>query len=138
MTPAVDSESGLEAITMQPSRFDELAQRIQTFAMERDWEQFHTPKNLAMAIAVEASELMENFLWAEEGVGHSISADRRLAVAHEIADVLIYLIRLGQVTHIGLLDAVEEKLVLNAQKYPADRVRGKAQKYTEYSDEKPK
>lgn len=106
----------------QPSRFDTIAKRIAAFAAERDWEQFHSPKNLTMAIAIEAAELMENFLWDEEGVGQSVREDRKHAVAHEIADVLIYLIRLGQVTQIDLLNAVEERLVLNAQKYPADKV----------------
>jgi dCTP diphosphatase len=99
-----------------------LQQKVDQFAKERDWEKFHTPKNLSMALAVEASELMEIFQWR----------DGQEAISHEVADVFIYLLRLCSVAGIDLLAAAETKLEQNAQKYPADLVRGKSNKYSEY------
>ena len=110
-----------------------LQQKVDQFAKERDWEKFHTPKNLSMALAVEASELMEIFQWrdGQEDV-LSLSEKTREAINHEVADVFIYLLRLCSVAGIDLLAAAETKLEQNAQKYPADLVRGKSDKYSEY------
>jgi NTP pyrophosphatase (non-canonical NTP hydrolase) len=114
--------------------FDALAEAIHEFAVDRDWEKFHSPKNLSMAISIEAAELMENFLWAEPD--RSIPPERKEAIAHEMADVLIYLIRLAQVADVNLADAIAQKLALNAEKYPTHKVRGSAKKYSDYSEEK--
>lgn len=110
-----------------------LQQKVDQFAKERDWEKFHTPKNLSMALAVEASELMEIFQWrdGQEDVS-SLAEKTREAINHEVADVFIYLLRFCSVTGIDLLAAAEEKLAQNAQKYPADLVKGKSDKYSEY------
>lgn len=111
---------------------DELQARLKAFAEERDWEQFHAPKNLVMALSVEAAELVEHFQWLTAEQSESLSPDTRRAVSHEMADVFIYLLRLAERLDVDLLAAVEEKIRLNAEKYPADRVRGSAKKYTEY------
>lgn len=106
---------------------------IDHFSEVRDWGQFHTPKNLSMAISVEASELMEIFQWQ---VGHedfaSLSGSKKEAVAHEVADVFIYLMRFCSVTGIDPLKAAQEKLKLNDAKYPADLVKGNSNKYSDY------
>ena len=117
---------------MTASPFDKLSRQVHAFAVERDWEKFHTPKNLAMAIAVEASELMEQFLWSEEQSWDLAADKKKDAVAQEMADVLIYLIRMSQVAGIDLVQAAESKLAINAEKYPAEKVRGQSKKYTEY------
>ena len=103
---------------------------IRQFVDERDWAQFHTPKNLAMAMSIEAAEVMEHFQWLP--TGHELTGDRRQAVGHELADVLVYLVRLADVLDIDLPTAVAEKMDLNRAKYPADKVRGDARKYDEY------
>jgi NTP pyrophosphatase (non-canonical NTP hydrolase) len=110
---------------------DELKQCLRDFAAERDWEQFHSPKNLAMALIVEAAELVEHFQWLTEAESRALPPDKREPVAQELADVFIYLVRLADRLDIDLLDAAERKIVLNARKYPADRVRGSARKSTE-------
>lgn len=119
--------------TARLNQLSALQQKVDQFAKERDWEKFHTPKNLSMALAVEASELMEIFQWrdGQESVS-SLPEKTREAISHEVADVFIYLLRLCSVTGIDLLAAAEEKLAQNAQKYPADLVRGKSKKYSEY------
>ena len=109
-----------------------LRDKLREFARERDWDQFHTPKNLAMALAVEAAELMEHFQWLGSDESSKLDADARAKVAEEIGDVLIYLVRLADRLGIDPLRAAEEKLEQNRLKYPADVVRGKAKKYTEY------
>lgn len=110
---------------------DELKQRLRDFAAERDWEQFHSPKNLAMALIVEAAELVEHFQWLTEAESGALPAEKREPVAQELADVFIYLVRLADRLDIDLLDAAERKIALNAKKYPADRARGSARKSTE-------
>lgn len=106
---------------------------IDRFSEVRDWGQFHTPKNLSMAMSVEASELMEIFQWQ---VGNedfaSLSESKKEAVAHEVADVFIYLMRFCSVTGIDPLKAAQEKLSLNDAKYPAGVVKGKSDKYSDY------
>lgn len=107
---------------------DELRQRLREFARERDWEQFHSPKNLAMALIVEAAELVEHFQWLTPAQSQALEPDRREQVAQELADVFIYLVRLADRLDIDLLDAAERKIAVNARKYPADKVRGSARK----------
>lgn len=109
-----------------------LRERLRTFVQERDWEQFHSPKNLAMAMIVEAAELVEHFQWMTEQESRELSAEKREQVAHEIADTFVYLLRLSDVLGIDLIAAANAKIDLNAQKYPAEKVRGSNAKYTEY------
>ena len=117
---------------MSEDRLAELQRRVAAFAAARDWDPFHSPKNLAMALSVEASELLEEFQWLTEEQSRSLDAERRERVRLEMADVLIYLLRLAGKLDVDLPQAATDKLALNEQKYPADRVRGDARKYTEY------
>jgi dCTP diphosphatase len=115
-----------------PSNLDELAALIRAFAKERDWAQFHTPKNLAMGVAIEAAELMEEFHWLTPEQSGQLTPEKLEPVRHEMADVLIYLVLLADKLGVDLLAAAAEKIALNARKYPADTVRGKATKYDKY------
>ena len=110
----------------------ELTRSIASFSAERDWGQFHSPKNLAMALSVEASEIVELFQWRAEAESRALEDATREAVADEIADVLIYLVRLADELGIAPLLAAERKMLKNAAKYPADKVRGRTDKYSEY------
>ena len=110
----------------------ELKVRVREFVAQRDWDRFHSPKNLAMALSVEASELVELFQWLTEEESAALADDRRRRVAEELADVLWFLVRLADRLDIDLLEAAERKLGANAAKYPAERVRGDARKYDEY------
>jgi len=109
-----------------------LQQRLAAFAAARDWGQFHSPKNLAMALSVEAAELVEEFQWLTEEQSRRLDDQRHERVRLELADVLIYLLRISDVLGVDLLKAVDDKIALNEQKYPAERVRGDARKYTDY------
>jgi hypothetical protein len=109
-----------------------LRDALRAFAAERDWEQFHTPRNLAVALSVEAGELLEHFQWMDEGASAQLPADKRVQIGEEMADVLLYLIRLSDKLGVDLADAAQRKLQLNAVKYPAEKVRGSSRKYTEY------
>jgi dCTP diphosphatase len=111
---------------------DTLIQELRTFAAERDWQKYHSPKNLSMALAVEAAELMEHFQWLTEEQSLALSEEKLAAVREEIGDVLIYLVRLCDRLGVDPLQAAMDKLRANQHKYPADRVRGKADKYSEY------
>ena len=115
------------------NEIERLQQRLLQFARDRDWEQFHAPKNLAMALIVEAAELVEHFQWLNEAQSESLPEDKLQEVALELADIFIYSLRLSQRLGIDLLDTVEKKIAINEQKYPADKVKGSAKKYTEYS-----
>ena len=106
--------------------------RLAAFAAARDWEQFHSPKNLAMALSVEAAELVEEFQWLTEAESRALDKERRERVRLELADVFIYLLRLADRLDVDLMRAADDKMALNERKYPADRVRGDARKYTEY------
>jgi NTP pyrophosphatase (non-canonical NTP hydrolase) len=110
----------------------ELRTRLRAFVSERDWDQFHSPKNLSMALSVEAAELMELFQWLTEAQSSVPDAARRTRIEAELADILIYLVRLADRLEVDLLAAAAAKLEENARKYPADRVRGQARKYDEY------
>ena len=106
-----------------------LQARLAEFARERDWDRFHSPKNLAMALAAEAGELTEIFQWLSEAESAAPDAATRAAAAEEIADVLIYLVRLADRLDIDLDQAVDEKLAINARKYPVALAKGNATKY---------
>jgi dCTP diphosphatase len=109
-----------------------LQQRLAAFAAARDWEQFHSPKNLAMALSVEAAELVEEFQWLTEQQSRELDAERRERVRLELADVFIYLLRLADRLDVDLVRAADDKIAQNERKYPVERVRGDARKYTEY------
>jgi NTP pyrophosphatase (non-canonical NTP hydrolase) len=109
-----------------------LRDEIRNFVAERDWDKFHTPKNLSSALCVEAAELLENFQWLDSGHRNEISEDRMEMIRHEMADVLVYLLRLADKLDVDLFSAVVDKMKLNRSKYPADKVRGDARKYSEY------
>ena len=111
---------------------DELRARINTFVAERDWAQFHTPKNLAMAMIVEAAELVEQFQWDTPQESQQLTPDKREAVSHELADTFVYLLRIAEVLEIDLIDAANQKIDLNAQKYPVEKAKGSNAKYTKY------
>jgi dCTP diphosphatase len=108
-----------------------LTQSLRDFAKERDWEQFHSPKNLAAALTVEAAELLEHFQWLTEEQSRNLPAAKQAEVAAEAADVLLYLLQLCDKLGIDLLEAARLKLIANAEKYPVDRARGSSKKYTE-------
>ena len=107
--------------TLPTDSLDDLRERQRRFAAERDWEQFHKPKNLAMSVAIEAAEIMEHFQWLTADQCASLDAAARREVGREIADVLLYLVRLADVLDIDLAAAAREKIALNALKYPAQR-----------------
>jgi NTP pyrophosphatase (non-canonical NTP hydrolase) len=109
----------------------ELRDLVREFVDERDWDQFHTPKNLAVSLCVEAAELLEPFQWLSTGASSELSDAKREHVRHEIADVFLYLIRLADKLNMDLAAAVRDKLALNRAKYPAEIVRGSALKYNE-------
>jgi NTP pyrophosphatase (non-canonical NTP hydrolase) len=115
-----------------PGNLDELAALIRAFASERDWDQFHTPKNLAMGVAIEAAELMEEFHWLTPEQSGQLTPQSLEAVRHEMADVFVYLVLLADKLGVDLMAAAAEKIEINAGKYPADTVRGKATKYDKY------
>ncbi len=108
-----------------------LRDQLRAFASARDWEQFHSPKNLSMALSVEAAELLETFQWLTEEQSRNLPPELRQAAQEEIADVLIYLVRLADQLGIDPLAAAQDKLVANERKYPVDKARGTARKYTE-------
>lgn len=101
------------------------------FAADRDWEQFHSPKNLAAALSVEAAELLEIFQWLSEDQSAALTPKQLSAAREEIADVFLYLLRISDRLGIDLVAAADQKLARNAEKYPVDRARGSIAKYTE-------
>ncbi|MBL8304730.1 MAG: nucleotide pyrophosphohydrolase [Ideonella sp.] len=108
-----------------------LARQVDQFAKDRDWQQSHSPKNLASALVVEAGELLEHFQWLTEEQSRALSPEKRSAVGAEVADVLLYLIQLASALGIDPIAAAQAKLKVNAQKYPADLARGSSKKYDE-------
>ena len=121
------------ANTAKPDEIVGLTRKIREFVDERDWEQFHSPKNLAMAMVVEAAELVEIFQWMSEEDSRNLTAQQKQRAEEEIADVMNYLIRISDQLNIDLIKAAESKIELNARKYPAGLVRGKSKKYSEYN-----
>lgn len=111
----------------------ELKERVLAFARERDWEQFHAPKNLSMALAAEAGELMEHFLWATSDDSHRVAREKakRRDIEDELADVIIYALEFANMTGIDVAGAIERKMKANAKKYPVAKARGRSAKYTE-------
>ena len=111
---------------------EDLRNAIDVFIRERDWEQFHSPKNLAMALSVEVAEIVEHFQWLTEEQSKNLPPEKLAEVREEIGDVMIYLTELADKLGIDPVDAARAKVAINEQKYPAELVRGKACKYTEY------
>ena len=109
----------------------ELAEQLDRFALDRDWQKFHSPKNLAAALVVEAGELLEHFQWMTEEQSRQLTSERRDAVGAELADVLLYLVQLAAALRIDPLAAAQAKLKVNEAKYPVDRARGNSRKYDE-------
>jgi dCTP diphosphatase len=108
----------------------EVAAALRAFAAERDWDPFHTPRNLAAALSVEASEVLEHFQWLTDEQSASLGAEKKEEVAMELADVLLYLVRLSDRLGVDLLHAAERKMAINAKNYPADFTRGAIRKVT--------
>ena len=123
----------MAALTDSTACIAELKNRILAFARERDWEQFHAPKNLSMALAAEAAELMEHFLWASPEKSREIACDpaKRQMIAEELADVVIYALEFANSTGLDVAGAIEDKMAANARKYPVEKARGRADKYNE-------
>jgi dCTP diphosphatase len=114
---------------------NQLQAYLRQFAKDRDWDQFHSPKNLTMALSVEVSELLENFQWLTEEQSYTLDQQQRAAVVDEIADVQMYLARLADKLDINIGEAIEQKINKNEAKYPAELVKGSSKKYTEYVKE---
>ncbi len=113
------------------SELVQLRDALRAFAKERDWDQFHSPKNLAMALSVEASELLETFQWLSEEQSRQLPPEALAAAGEEVADVLLYLVRLADKLGIDPADCARRKMLANAAKYPADKSRGNSRKYDE-------
>ena len=114
------------------TEFENLRAQLRDFAAARDWDQFHSPKNLAMALASEAGELLEPFQWLTDEQSRMLPPAALAAVSDEVADVLLYLIRLSDKLGIDPIAAAHRKLERNAEKYPVDKARGTSRKYTEF------
>ncbi|MEO8507029.1 MAG: nucleotide pyrophosphohydrolase, partial [Betaproteobacteria bacterium] len=112
------------------TELESLREELRAFAAARDWGQFHSPKNLAMALAAEAGELLEVFQWLTEAQSRSLPAAAQAAAGEEVADVLLYLIRLCDELGIDPFEHAQRKLLANAEKYPVDKARGTSRKYT--------
>ncbi|MES9942727.1 MAG: nucleotide pyrophosphohydrolase [Candidatus Thiodiazotropha sp. 6PLUC2] len=117
---------------MSQDSLDNLNKRLKAFAQSRDWEQFHTPKNLAMAMIAECAELVEHFQWLTPEQSMDLSKEKHEEVALEMADILIYLIRCAERMDIDLIAATERKIAINEARYPEEKVRGDARRASEY------
>jgi dCTP diphosphatase len=135
ISPLIDYPAVLIYLTMNDAetRLQEIKDRVLAFAKERDWEQFHSPKNLSMAISAEAAELMEHFLWQSPEQSHTdVEATKlRAKVEEELADVFIFAIEFANVTGIDIAAIIQAKMQRNAEKYPVEKARGRSVKYTE-------
>lgn len=114
-----------------PANLDSIKARLREFAEARDWKQFHSPKNLVMALVSEIGELVEEFQWLTEDQSHSLSDDQKVNVRDELADIQIYLVMISDALRIDLLSAVDDKINQNEKKYPTDKAKGTSKKYTE-------
>ncbi len=121
------------AKSVQAESFQKLQAQVRKFVTERDWDQFHSPKNLSMAISVECAELMEHFQWLSEDQSRALGKKECAAIAHELADIQIYLISLARALKVDLVSAAQRKLVINNKKYPIEKARGNSRKYTEFT-----
>ncbi|MFW5431394.1 MAG: nucleotide pyrophosphohydrolase [Methylophilaceae bacterium] len=115
-----------------PDSLDDLRARVNAFVEERDWAQFHSPKNLSMAMIVEAGEVVEHFQWMTEQDSRNLDAETTVQVGQELSDTFVYLLRIAEVCGIDLVDAANKKIDLNAKKYPVDKAKGSNAKYTSY------
>jgi NTP pyrophosphatase (non-canonical NTP hydrolase) len=113
------------------TKLESLRDDLRHFAADRDWDQFHSPKNLASALAVEAAELLEPFQWLTEEQSRCLSVDKTQAVRKELADVFIYLVRLADKLDVDLIDAARDKIAENAARYPVERFKGSRRKYSD-------
>ena len=111
---------------------ESLTAALREFAAQRNWEQFHSPKNLASALSVESAELLEHFQWLTEEQSANLPANTRAAVAEELADVFLYLLQLSDKLKVDLVEAARSKLALNARKYPVEQSRGRSNKYDRF------
>jgi NTP pyrophosphatase (non-canonical NTP hydrolase) len=109
----------------------DLRNELRRFAADRDWDQFHTPKNLAIALSVEAAELLEHFQWVSDAESVALAPEARAKIREELADVLLYLVRLADKLDVELITAAADKIRINAIKYPVEKSRGSHKKYTE-------
>jgi NTP pyrophosphatase (non-canonical NTP hydrolase) len=109
----------------------DLRNELRRFAAERDWDQFHSPKNLAIALSVEAAELLEHFQWVSDAESVALAPETRAKIREELADVLLYLVRLADKLDVELTTAAADKIRINAIKYPVEKCRGSHKKYTE-------
>ena len=116
---------------LEKFKMEKLKQNLRIFAKEREWDQFHSPKNLSMALIVEVSEIVEHFQWLTEEQSKNLPDEKLKQVETELADTLIYLIRLADKLGIDLLEAAQKKILVNERKYPTDEAKGNAKKYTE-------
>jgi dCTP diphosphatase len=111
---------------------EQIKLRLRQFANDRNWDPFHSPKNLSMALIVEAAELVEHFQWLTEEQSSSLEQIQLEQVKEELADIQIYLVRIADKLNVDIIEAVGNKIEANAKKYPTDKVRGSSKKYTEY------
>lgn len=123
----------MAAFTDSATTINQIKDHVLAFAREREWEQFHSPKNLSMALAAEAGELMEHFLWSTPEQSRAVAADpaKRTKIADELADVVIYALEFANTTGLDVAASIEAKMAANAKKYPVEKARGRADKYTE-------
>ena len=117
---------------MSHDSLENLKVRLRDFAKERDWDQFHSPKNLSMALIAEAGELIEHFQWLTQEQSSNLSQDKLKPVEQELGDILIYLVRIADQLDIDLINAAHTKVDINKKKYPVSEVKGSARKYSEY------
>jgi NTP pyrophosphatase (non-canonical NTP hydrolase) len=123
----------MPALSDSSTTVSELRERVLAFVRERDWEQFHSPKNLSMALSAEAAELMEHFLWASPEESRTVTLDpaKRAKIAEELADVVIYALEFANTTGLDIAASIEAKIAANARKYPVEKSKGRSVKYTE-------
>ncbi len=117
---------------MEQTEVKELMLALRKFAQDRDWEKFHNPKNLSMALSVEVSELLEHFQWTPDQESYALGEAKQQLVSYELADVFIYLLRICDQLDVDLMSATKEKMKINDERYPVSKVKGSSKKYTEY------
>jgi len=117
---------------MESSEVKQLMLELRKFAQEREWEQFHSPKNLSMALSVEASELLEHFQWMDSQASYALGEAKHQLVSYEMADIFIYLLRICDQLNIDLIDVTKQKIEINNKRYPVEKVKGSSKKYSEY------
>lgn len=117
---------------MEESEVQQLMLELRKFAQDRDWEQFHSPKNLSMALSVEASELLEHFQWMDNQASYALGEAKHQLVSFEMADIFIYMLRICDQLNIDLIDVTKQKIEINNKRYPVEKVKGSSKKYSEY------